>query len=69
MFNYGDGGSHTDSNHTDYENHSDEHLYGDYSERIGHSDCSSQRRSINARHMDVTRHEDQYWDHDDMDVD
>lgn len=69
LFSYGDGGSKYSRKHGDSTSHSDRHLYGDYSEGSGHTDCSSRRRSRNARHSDTTRHIDTYGDHQYMDAD
>ena len=49
-------------NHSEHKYHSDQNLYGDYNERSGHNDCSTQRRKINERHMDSTKHWDEYSD-------
>ena len=44
--------------------HSDHTVYGDYSERSGHSDCTAGRKKGDGYHVDKTTRYDDYSDYD-----
>jgi len=62
---HSDDSRHTDSGHTDGPEHTDEtnRTYGDYSERIGHTDYMNEREETRSEHTDRTKHCDLHTDH------